>query len=117
MDLIMQNQELFVTLLSLVIAWLIALIWKKSADKTQIAAALTMILDIVQDIANGPDTRNLDNATKKDLAVVKVNAALPAKKKTLVTKVFGTVGGAVEFVWKNRKWLFSAAGKLIKVVF
>lgn len=117
MDLIIQNQELFVTLVSLVIAWLIALIWKKSADKGQIAAALTMILDIVQDIANGPDTRNLDNARKKDLAVAKVEAALPAKKKNLVKKVFGTVGGAVEFVYRNRKWLFSAAGKLVKAVF
>ena len=117
MDFIIANQELIVTVGSLVIAWLIALIWKKSADKTQIAAALTMILDIVQDIANNPDTRNLENFQKKDLAIAKVEAALPPPKKNLVKKVFGSVGGAVEFVWKNRKWLFSAAGKLIKVVF
>lgn len=116
MDIIIQNQELFVTLASLVIVWVIGIIWKKKADKAQIAAALTMILDIVQNIANGSETGNLDNAAKKDLAVAKVEAALPAKKQKLVKKVFGTVGGAIEFVWKNRKWLFSAAGKLMKGV-
>ncbi len=117
MDFIIQNQELLITLFSLVIAWLIGLIWKKTVDKAQIAAALTMILDIVQDIANNPDTRNLEPYQKKDLAIAKVEAALPPPKKNLVKKVFGTIGGAVEFVYKNRKWLFSAAGKLIKVVF
>lgn len=117
MDFINGNQEIIVSILSIVIVWIIGLIWKKSADKAQIGAALTMILDIIQDIANGPDTRNLDNASKKDLAVAKVSAALPNRKKNLVTKVFGTIGGAVEFVYKNRKWLFNAAGKLVKAVF
>lgn len=117
MDLITQNQELVVTVLSILIVWIIGLIWKKSADKVQIAAALTMILDIVQDISNNPATKALGNAAKKELAVSKVQNALPRKKKNLILKAFGTVGGAVEFVYRNRKWLLSAAGKLVKAVF
>jgi hypothetical protein len=31
-------------------------------------------------------------------------------------KVFGTIGGAIEYVFHNRKWLFSI-GKAIKGVF
>ena len=54
------------------------------------------------------------------MAVAKVTTALSGKKKKkkgLVLKTFGTIGGAVEFVYRNRKWLFSAAGKLAKAVF
>lgn len=118
MDFILNNQQIMVSMLSLVIVWIISLIWKKSADKAQIASALTQILDIIQDIANGAETRGLDNDVKKQMAVAKVTTALSGKKKKgLVLKTFGTIGGAVEFVYRNRKWLFSAAGKLAKAVF
>ncbi|MCB5269806.1 MAG: hypothetical protein LHW43_06870 [Candidatus Cloacimonetes bacterium] len=117
MDVIFNNQELVVTVLSLVITWVIAMIWKKNANRAAIIVALNQILDIVQDIANAPDTRHLDDAAKKDLAVSKINSSLPNKRKTLIGKVFGGVGGAVEFVWKNRKMLVPAAVKLVKVVF
>lgn len=117
MDFIINNQQIMVSIFSIVVVWLIGRVFKKQADKAQIAAALTMILDIIQDIANSADTRDLDNEQKKKIAVAMIEAKLPDKKKTLVAKTFGTLGGAVEFVYKNRKWLFSAAGKLVKVVF
>jgi len=116
MDFMTNNQELVVTVLSLVISWLIALIWKKSVNRAALMAVLHQILDIAQDIANGPETRNLDDAAKKELAINKINLSLPNKRKTLINKVFGSVGGAVEFVWKNRKMLVPAATKLVKVV-
>jgi hypothetical protein len=117
MDFISQNQELVVTVLSLLISWLIAIVWKKSVSRAALVAALHQILDLVQDIANAPDTRDLDDASKKQHAVSRVEAALPQKKVKLLQKVFGTIGGAVEFVWKNRKMLLPAAAKLVKVVF
>lgn len=117
METILANRELVLTVASLVIVWLIRLIWKKSADRAQIFAALATILDIVQDIANSGTSKGMSNTAKKDLAIAQVNALLPPKQKSLVTKVFGGVSAAVEFVYKNRKWLFSAAGKLVKAVF
>ncbi|MCB5235190.1 MAG: hypothetical protein LHW60_08140 [Candidatus Cloacimonetes bacterium] len=42
--------------------------------------------------------------------------SLPAKQTSLILKVFGTIGGAIEYVFHNRKWLFSV-GKAIKGVF
>ena len=68
------------------------------------------------DIANEPDTRALQNHEKKALAVSRVTAALDTKKKNVVAKVFGSIGAAIEFVWKNRHWLFNAAGRIIKAV-
>ncbi|MDD3535166.1 MAG: hypothetical protein PHC50_03355 [Candidatus Cloacimonetes bacterium] len=112
-NLLSQNQQFVITALSVVIVWIIGLIWKRQADRTQIAAALTMILDIVQDVANGPD---ITNAVKKQRAVATIEANLPKKKKNLLLKVFGTIGGAVEFVWKNRKHFGSIITK-IKGVF
>jgi hypothetical protein len=50
------------------------------------------------------------------LAVERATKSLPAKQTSLVMKVFGTVGGAIEYVFHNRKWLFSI-GKAIKGVF
>lgn len=117
MDTIFNNQELIVTVLSLVITWLIAMIWKKSVNRVMLVAALHQIMDLAQDIANGPDTRMLDDAQKKAMAIAKVAVVVPLKQKKLVEKVFGSVGGAVEFVWKNRKMLVPAVTKLIKVVF
>lgn len=117
MDFIFQNQELIVTVISLMLTWLIAIVWKKNANRAALVAVLHQILDLAQDIANSPSTRDLDDASKKQYAVTRVEATLPARKVKLVQKVFGTVGGAVEFVWKNRKMLIPALTKLIKVVF
>lgn len=117
MNFIIDNQGLIIPLLAAVVVWIIGAIFKRQLDKQKISALLTLVLDIVQDIANGPETRALENHEKKELAVARVEAALPPKKKTFMQKVFGSVGGAVEFVWKNRKWLFLAAGKVYKAVF
>lgn len=117
LEFIIANQSLILPLLAGVIVWIIAAIWKRSVDKASIVTILATILDIVQDIANNPDTRNLENYQKKDLAVAKAEAALTGKKKNLVTKIFGSVGAAVEFVYKNRNWIFAAFGKIIKGVF
>lgn len=116
MEFIIQNQNLILPLLGALLAWIIGLLWKKQVDKAKVVQILTIILDIVQDIANEPETRNLENHQKKELAVSRVNSALDHKKKNLVAKVFGNIGAAIEFVYKNRKWLFNAAGKLIKAV-
>lgn len=116
MEFIIANQALILPLVGALIVWILGLIFKKQIDKAKIVQILTIILDIVQDIANEPTTRALENHEKKALAVSRVDTALDIKKKTVLAKVFGTVGGAVEFVYKNRKWLFSAAGKLIKGV-
>ncbi len=117
MNFIIANQALILPLLGAFIIWILGLIFKKSIDKTKVVQILTIILDIVQDIANDPTTRALENHEKKDLAVARVNSSLDIKKKTLLAKVFGTVGGAVEFVYKNRKWLFASATKIFKAVF
>ncbi len=104
------NQEFVVTAISFIVVWLIGLIWKRSADKSQIAAAITMILDIVQDIANSD--ANKPNAEKKQKAIALVEKALPKKKKSLILKTFGTIGGAIEFVWKSRKTIGKAFTKI-----
>jgi len=116
MEFIIQNQNLILPLLGALLAWIIGLLWKKQVDKAKVVQILTIILDIVQDIANEPDTRALQNHEKKALAVSRVTAALDTKKKNVVAKVFGSIGAAIEFVWKNRHWLFNAAGRIIKAV-
>jgi hypothetical protein len=117
LEFILANQAFILGALSTLVVWLIWRITGKNIDKGSILAILTTILDIVQDIANNPATKDLPNFDKKKLAVEQVSAALPEKKKNLVTKVFGSVGAAVEYVYKNRKWLFSAATLLMKKVF
>lgn len=117
MNFIIENQALILPLLGAVIVWILGVLLKKQVDKAKIVQILTIILDIVQDIANQPDTRALENYQKKELAVTRVEGALDHKKKTVLAKVFGSIGAAVEFVYKNRHWLFNAAGRLIKAVF
>jgi hypothetical protein len=48
--------------------------------------------------------------------VERATKSLPAKQTNVILKVFGTIGGAIEYVFHNRKWLFSI-GKAIKGVF
>jgi hypothetical protein len=113
---IIENQALILPLLGSVIVWILGVLLKKQIDKTQIVQILTIILDIVQNISNEPASADLANYAKKELAVARVDAALDLKKKARLGRIFGSIGAAVEFVYKNRKWLFSAAGKLIKGV-
>ncbi len=114
-ELITQNQELFLNLLAGLLVILIGWIFKRQVDKGKLFTALSMILDIAQDIANKrPEAKD---SVKKEIAVEAIKAALPAKKLNLVKKVFGSVGAAVEFVWKNRKTLIVATGLLLKKVF
>ena len=116
MDFIIANQAFILGLLTTLIVWIIFRIKGKNLDKTKINAALAIILDIIQDIKINPATKNLDDFAKKQLAVERATKSLPDKQTSLVMKVFGTVGGAVEYVFHNRKWLFSI-GKAIKGVF
>ena len=115
MDFIIQNQAFILGLLTTIIVWIIFRITGKSLDKTKINSALAIILDIIQDIKTNPATKNLDDYAKKQLAVESATKSLPAKQTSLVMKVFGTLGGAIEYVFHNRKWLFSI-GKAIKGV-
>ncbi len=116
MDFIIQNQAFILGLLTTIIVWIIFRITGKSLDKTKINSALAIILDIIQDIKVNPATKDLDDFTKKQLAVERAAKSLPAKQTNLILKVFGTIGGAIEYVFHNRKWLFSI-GKAIKGVF
>ncbi|HPI26108.1 MAG: hypothetical protein QM233_04125 [Candidatus Cloacimonadota bacterium] len=116
MDFIFANQEFLLGLISAIIVWIVSRSTGRLIDKTKVNSALAIILDIVQDIKINPATRELDDYAKKQLAVERATKALPAKQTNLVLKVFGTIGGAIEYVFHNRKWLFSI-GKAIKGVF
>jgi hypothetical protein len=116
MDFIIANQAFILGLLTTLVVWIIYRITGKTLDKTKINAALAIILDIIQDIKINPATRELDDYAKKQLAVERATKSLPAKQTNVILKVFGTIGGAVEYVFHNRKWLFSI-GKAIKGVF
>lgn len=116
MGFIFANQEFLLGLISAIIVWIVSRSTGKLIDKTKVNSALAIILDIVQDIKINPATRELDDYAKKQLAVERATKALPAKQTNLVLKVFGTIGGAIEYVFHNRKWLFSI-GKAIKGVF
>ena len=107
MDFIFANQEFLLGLISAIIVWIVSRSTGKLIDKTKVNSALAIILDIVQDIKINPATRELDDYAKKQLAVERATKALPAKQTNLVLKVFGTIGGAIEYVFHNRKWLFS----------
>lgn len=114
-DILIQNQELLISFLAILLGWLISLIFKKTIEKSKLVSALMIILDICQDITNqNPDSTD---ETKKKLSISKVERLVPPTKLNLVKKVFGTIGGAVEFVWKNRKTLMTATALLLKKVF
>jgi hypothetical protein len=116
MDFIIANQAFILGLLTTLVVWIIYRITGKTLDKTKINAALAIILDIIQDIKINPATKDLDDYAKKQLAVERATKSLPAKQTNVILKVFGTIGGAIEYVFHNRKWLFSI-GKAIKGVF
>lgn len=116
MDFIIANQEFILGLVSALVVWIISRTTGKLIDKAKVNSALAIILDIIQDIKINPATKDLDDYAKKQLAVERTTKALPAKQTNLVMKFFGTIGGAVEYVFHNRKWLFSI-GKAIKGVF
>ena len=112
MDFIIANQAFILGLITTLIVWIIFKITGKTLDKTKINSALA----IIQDIKINPATKDLDDYAKKQLAVERATKSLPAKQTNVILKVFGTIGGAIEYVFHNRKWLFSI-GKAIKGVF
>ena len=116
MDFIFANQEFLLGLISAIIVWIVSRSTGKLIDKTKVNSALAIILDIVQDIKINPATRELDDYAKKQLAVERATKALPAKQTNLVLKVFGTIGGAIEYVFHYHRCLFSIR-KAIKGVF
>lgn len=116
MDFIFANQEFILGLVSALVVWIISRTTGSVIDKAKVNSALAIILDIIQDIKTNPATKDLDDYAKKLLAVERATKALPAKQTSLVMKIFGTIGGAIEYVFHNCKWLFSI-GKAIKGVF
>jgi hypothetical protein len=116
MDFIFANQEFILGLVSALIVWIITRSTGKIIDKTKVNSALAIILDIIQDIKINPATKSLDDYAKKQLAVERATKSLPSNQTNVILKVFGTIGGAIEYVFHNRKWLFSI-GKAIKGVF
>ena len=115
MDFIAHNSSFIIGIVAAVVVWLLGKMGIKGLDKTQISAILTIILDIIQDIKTNPATKDLDDYSKKQLAVKRVEQALPAKKKNLIQKVFGSIGAAIEYVFHNKKEL-SKLPKTAKVV-
>jgi len=115
MDFIANNSSFMIGIVAAVVVWLLGKMGIKNIDKAQITAILTIILDIIQDIKTNPATKDLDDYSKKQLAVKRVELALPTKKKNLIQKVFGSIGGAIEYVFHNKKEL-SKLPKTAKVV-
>lgn len=115
MDFIAHNSSFIIGMVAAVVVWLLGKMGIKGLDKTQISAILTIILDIIQDIKTNPATKDLDDYSKKQLAVKRVELALPPKKKNLIQKVFGSIGAAIEYVFHNKKEL-SKLPKTAKVV-
>lgn len=115
MDFIAHNSSFIIGIVAAVVVWLLGKMGIKGLDKTQISAILTIILDIIQDIKTNPATKDLDDYSKKQLAVKRVELALPTKKKNLISKVFGSIGAAIEYVFHNKKEL-SKLPKTAKVV-
>lgn len=115
MDFIAHNSSFIIGIVAAVVVWLLGKMGIKGLDKTQISAILTIILDIIQDIKTNPATKDLDDYSKKQLAVKRVELALPTKKKNLIQKVFGSIGAAIEYVFHNKKEL-SKLPKTAKVV-
>lgn len=109
------NSSFIIGIVAAVVVWLLGKMGIKGLDKTQISAILTIILDIIQDIKTNPATKDLDDYAKKQLAVKRVERALPTKKKNLISKVFGSIGAAIEYVFHNKKEL-SKLPKTAKVV-
>jgi len=115
-EFLLTNQQFVLGFLATIIVWLIAKFFRAHIDKSQIVALLSLILEIIQDIKTNPETAELSNPEKKAIALQRMDA-LPKKKKTLAQKVFGGLGAAVEFVYKNRNSLAVAAAAIIKKVF
>lgn len=113
-DFMLQNTQFFMGLIATLLVWVAYKIWTVKIDKNKVLNVLALILDIIQDIKNGDDTGKLPNAEKKALAVDLVEKTIAPKKKKWIQKVFGSIGGAVEFVYHNRKSLFTAAAALLK---
>ena len=116
MDFIFANQQFILGLISALVVWIIFRTTGNQIDKTKVNSALAIILDIIQDIKINPDTKDLDDYAKKQLAVERATKSLPPSQANVILKIFGTIGGAIEYVFHNRKWLFSI-GKAIKGVF
>ncbi|HRY84386.1 MAG TPA: hypothetical protein P5533_07110 [Candidatus Cloacimonadota bacterium] len=115
MDFIAHNSSFILGIVASIVLWALGKLGIKNIDKSQITAILTIILDIIQDIKTDPETKDLDDYSKKQLAVKRVELALPIKKKNLIQKVFGSIGAAIEYVFHNKKEL-SKLPKTAKVV-
>ncbi len=116
MDFIAHNSSFILGIVASLVLWLLSKMGIKNIDKAQITAILTIILDIIQDIKTNPKTKDLDDFAKKQLAMKRVDESLPKAKKNLIKKVFGSIGGAIEYVFHSKKNL-SGLPKAAKVVF
>lgn len=103
MNFIAKYKTFLLGILSSLVVWILARIGIRGVDKAQVTALLAVILDIVQDIKTNPETKDLDDFEKKQVAVKRVEQALPEEKKSLLKKVFGSIGGAIEWVFHNKK--------------
>lgn len=97
------------------IVWLVGSVFKLKWDRRIVQAVLGKILDIIQDIKTNPNTSQLDDYSKKMKAVELVSTTLAPKEHRIVKKFFGSVGGAIEFVFHN-KTILGVLGKAAKAL-
>lgn len=114
MDFIANNSSFLIGIVAAVVVWLLGKMGIKGIDKAQISTILTIILEIIQDIKVNPKTKDLDDYSKIMLAEKRVDATLKKNQKNLAEKVFGSIRGAIEYVFHNKKNL-STLPKAAKV--
>lgn len=114
MELILQNSSFLLGFIASLIVWIVYKLWKVAISKDHIMAILTTILAIIQEVKTNPKTIDLSDYKKLDTASTIVENRLPAKDVGWLKKVFGSVKGAVEFVFHNKSTLVSAAKWLVK---
>lgn len=116
-DFLLNNTQFFLGLITTLIVWAIYKISQVRVDKNKVLNVLGLILDIIQDIKTGDATSELPDSKKKLLAIDLIEKSVPPKKKKFIQRVFGSLGGAVEFVYHNRKSLFTAAAAVLKKIY
>ena len=97
------NPEVFGVIMTLILT-LIGFVFKKKLSKQRINALAIAIYDIIQDLR----FKEMPNEAKRRLALEQIDKNFNKKDKSLLSKVFGSAGGALEYVYKNREWLLTA---------
>lgn len=104
--------DLILGALASAIAWAAFKLFRVKLSKNLLTAGLGLLLDIIQNIKTGPNTAQLTDYEKKKEAVAQATAQLSQTHIKLLTKVFGSLGGAIEYVFHNKSVL-GGVGKVV----